>query len=503
MRNRWLAVDISTNPTARARQLRRAWEHFVDGAEVAVDVREPIVESWRRSAAAGVDPDRSIAPVELNEEEAREVWRQHPLARLAPIVHESLAPIADDGLHLVVVTDPEGLVLSMQGRALAKAQAAEEMNFVLGSRWSEAAAGTNAIGTALAADHALQVFAAEHYSERVQWWTCSAAPIHHPATGEVVGIVDLTARMETVHPHTLALVSSVAMRMDAHLRDAQRSRDGALSERYADALAARARGQGALLSPDGRVLSGEPRRWAAAGAALAAGVEELVRAEGAELEAEAMGRDEAYVVFPRSLRSRTAVPAGLRLAIIGRDRVLARVDRRELTLSHRHSELAALLAAHPAGMTGEALAIALYGDFGKPVTARAEVSRLKRLLGRYLQSEPYRFNGQVESDLAAVQELLEEGRTLDAASRYAGPVLPRSDAPGIVALRQELEGWIRRSVMAADDVEALWVWLQTPSGEDDATAWRRFLTGIPYDDGRRGLAATRLQQLRDALTVET
>jgi transcriptional regulator of acetoin/glycerol metabolism len=188
-----------------------------------------------------------------------------------------------------VVTDAEGLVLSIVGRRRAKSQAAEEMNFVPGARWSEAAAGTNAIGTALAADHALQVFAAEHYSERVQWWTCSAAPIHDPASGEVIGIVDLTARMETVHPHTLALVNAVALTLDTHLRDVQRGHHGARCERYTDARAARAKGQSALLSADGHVLAGEPGRWAAAGAALAAGVGELVQDDGVELEAEALG----------------------------------------------------------------------------------------------------------------------------------------------------------------------------------------------------------------------
>ncbi len=48
--------------------------------------------------------------------------------------------------------------------------------------------------------------------------------------------------------------------------------------------------------------------------------------------------------------------------MLGRDRVLARIDGQELTLSSRHSEL----AAHPAGMTGEALAIALYGIPASP-----------------------------------------------------------------------------------------------------------------------------------------
>jgi hypothetical protein len=50
------------------------------------------------------------------------------------------------------------------------------MNFVEGALWSEAGAGTNAIGTVLATDHAVQVHAAEHFSEVVHGWTCSAVP---------------------------------------------------------------------------------------------------------------------------------------------------------------------------------------------------------------------------------------------------------------------------------------------------------------------------------------
>ena len=57
-------------------------------------------------------------------------------------------------------------------------------------------------------------------------------------------------------------------------------------------------------------------------------------------------------------------------------------------------------------------------------------------------------------------------------------------------------------MLAAEDAETLWLWLQTPSGEDDASAWRRFLAGIPHDDGRRGLAATRLQHLRQTFAGE-
>ena len=72
------------------------------------------------------------------------------------------------------------------------------MNFVEGARYSEATGGTNGIGTVLAADHALQVFAFEHFNERHHGWTCSGAPIHDPRSGRVLGVVDLSSPSELV-----------------------------------------------------------------------------------------------------------------------------------------------------------------------------------------------------------------------------------------------------------------------------------------------------------------
>lgn len=136
------------------------------------------------------------------------------------------------------------------------------------------------------------------------------------------------------------------------------------------------------------------------------------------------------------------------------------------------------------------------GDCGKPVTARAEVSRLRRLLPDSIVTEPYRLDVGVRSDLDTVRELLRVGRAADGVARYPGAVLPRSEAPGVVELRHELDGWMRRAVMAGEDVGALWAWLSGPSGADDALAWKRFVANIPHGDGRRGLAAARLERLR-------
>ena len=199
---------------------------------------------------------------------------------------------------------------------------------------------------------------------------------------------------------------------------------------------------------------------------------------------------------PRAARrpARRATPR-LELAVLGRDRADVRLDGEPVHVSLRHSELLVLLAEQPAGLTAEQLALRLHGDDGKPVTARAEISRLRRILPGCVEADPYRLAADVESDAGALRAQLRDGRVAEALAGY-GTVLPRSEAPGVAELRDELEGWARRAALAGDDAEILWSWLQTPAGAEDLQAWKRFLAELPATDGRRGLAAQRLARLR-------
>ncbi|MDX6729007.1 MAG: hypothetical protein QOK49_3812, partial [Baekduia sp.] len=82
----WVAVDAATIPATRARELRDAWEDFVEGRSLdrsegagTPDVRVPIADSWQRSVDAGVDPSgRQPAPSLVELEGARELWSVHP-----------------------------------------------------------------------------------------------------------------------------------------------------------------------------------------------------------------------------------------------------------------------------------------------------------------------------------------------------------------------------------------------------------------------------------------
>jgi signal transduction histidine kinase len=152
------------------------------------------------------------------------------------------------------------MLLAVEGEARVRSLAADSMNFTEGALWSESSAGTNAIGTALAADHAVQVFATEHFVEPVQAWTCSAAPVHDPETGELIGVIDLTGLKKHVHPQTLAIVMTTARVVESHLRHLLQDRDDRLLARYRDRIAG-GPGRRALVAPTGRLLADAPRGW--------------------------------------------------------------------------------------------------------------------------------------------------------------------------------------------------------------------------------------------------
>jgi signal transduction histidine kinase len=220
--NPWLAIDAATPPAPRARELRREWERFLSGDDLGA-VRGPVVDSWRRSIGFGVDPCGSeMAPVAADRLEAADRWAEHPLREAAGLIRHCLRSIAEESGHLIVVSDAAGMLLQLEGDAGVRSRAADSMNFTEGALWSERGAGTNAIGTALAADHAVQIFAAEHFNEVVHPWTCAAAPIHDPLSGELLGVIDLTGLERTVHPHSLAVATTTARAVEAFLRERHR-----------------------------------------------------------------------------------------------------------------------------------------------------------------------------------------------------------------------------------------------------------------------------------------
>ena len=117
---------------------------------------------------------------------------------------------------VVAVSAADGTLLWVEGDRNA-CRKAERMNFVPGADWSERGAGTNAPGTALARDAEVQIRGTEHFSRIVQPWSCTAVPVHDPATGVLIGAIDLTGGTQVASPQTLALVRATAVAVENHI----------------------------------------------------------------------------------------------------------------------------------------------------------------------------------------------------------------------------------------------------------------------------------------------
>ena len=253
-------------------------------------------------------------------------------------------------------------------------RAAADMNFAEGTLWSEGGAGTNAIGTALAVDHAVQVFGPEHYSDPVQRWTCSAAPIHDPDTGEVIGVIDLTGDLSTVHPHSLAVATATARAVEASLALTLHERDSWLFARYGGRVSP---DRSALVTPSGRTIGAVPAGWKVQGRlAIPPGGGALTLPSGVPAVAEPVSPTlEAFVVHAvESKRVSSIARPMVKLAFLGRDKAQSADPGQRHALRPRLAEILALLCAHPDGMSAEQLCADLHGDGGIVSSVRVEVS---------------------------------------------------------------------------------------------------------------------------------
>jgi hypothetical protein len=439
----WIAVDLAADRVAWARLLRRAHEVVLSGRGTPPVLRDVIVRSWARCTDAGVDPDRP-APVVLDADETARRFAAHPLTAVIPLVRDLVDDASEDARHLVALSDADGVLLWAEGHP-SMLEAALAPRFLPGSLCSEAGVGTNAIGTALALDHAIQVFSAEHFNRLLHGWACSAAPIHDPTSGAVLGAVDLSGSFRTAHPHTLSLIGAVARAAETQLARDRERRDADLRTRYVERLPASGRRPSALVAGDGRVLLASPRGWLGTHVDLPATEGSVVLPDGKRAVVEPIG-DGARIVWGVRPRARRAPRRLLRIRALGDEPPAVLLDGRRLTLSARHSELFVVLALQPAGLSANALACALHGSGAKAVTVRAEVARLRRVVGDLVAAHPYRLAADVRADFLDVERLVRRGDVEHALDLYAGPLLPPSRAPAIVEARALLESTLDDAV---------------------------------------------------------
>lgn len=416
--------------------VRTAHERFVTTGQLAgAHVRRLVADSWRRSARSGVDPEVPAPPVDMAGRTLTSYRRAHPLAAAMPVVRDLLVRPGADAGWVTALADDTGRLLWVEGDRDVRRRV-EGVGFVEGAVWREDCAGTNAPGTALATQRPVQVVGTEHYARPVQPWNCAAAPVRGPS-GQVLGVLDVTGGPVVAGGVVMSLVRATVAAVEAEL---------------------------ARLAPPALQVPSDRLVTALTGAGAGARV------------------------------------AGGRLCVLGPDVPTLHLGGRDVRLSLRHAEILLLLTQHPTGLTGDELAVQLSDHALSDVTVRAEVSRLRRVVGPLLsQSRPYRLTAPLRTDVDTVRSLLEVGDVAAALSNHPGVVLPRSTAPGVERIRDDLRADLRAAVLASPEPGAVSRWVSSDDGADDWQAWQRLTVLAPRGTpahvqarGRLDLLARRL-----------
>lgn len=419
-------MDTTRTAAVLARPTRLPGE--VRGAISAQQARSaprPLIEeSWERVSRSGVDPDHDFRAGLLPRGEVELRRETSPLRHVLPVLREGLVSAADASHHIVLIADDEGRALWREG-STPVLRRADESGIEVGSDWREDVAGTNGVGTPAVVRRPVQVVAAEHQLRALSAWTCAGAPITDPRDGRLIGVVDVSGPLETMHPATLAWVDSVAKLAEARLREMHQTSLERLRAVAAPVLA-RLGGRAAVVDRDGwtAAVSGMPyvnrvplpkspvpgRRWLPSIGLCT--LEPLTGGWLVRPDEEPVPRGATRIVLDLAQPRRWSVT------------VSGCAGSWSHELSPRHAELLYLLALHRTGRSAAGLAEDMFGDRARTVTVRAEMSRVRRYLGGFLEHRPYRF-----SEDAEVEALLpDDPRDL----------LPYSTAPAVTAARMSV-----------------------------------------------------------------
>ncbi len=157
---------------------------------------------------------------------------------------------------------------------------------------------------------------------------------------------------------------------------------------------------------------------------------------------------------PGAVGQSTSPVDGLDLTLLGAAE--AHLDGSRLLLNRRQTEILALLALHPSGLSLEQLHAQLYGDQAITFsTLKAEVSHLRSALHGQLTSRPYRLTMPVRIDVNEVLRLLRSGQVRAAVAAYGGDLMPGTESPTLVELADYVAVALREALLADPQPQAV------------------------------------------------
>lgn len=176
-------------------------------------LREPIVDSWLRSKASGVQPDRFEVPYRSD------LDTDSRLQRAAAAVLDQVAPDLPETEVGVLLTNEDAVILDRRVADRSIRTRLDRVMLAPGFCYGESDVGTNAICLAIALNDSCMVEGGEHFAESLGIFACAAVPISDPRTGRTLGILDLTSRVNDATPLMVPFARRIARDIEQRLLD--------------------------------------------------------------------------------------------------------------------------------------------------------------------------------------------------------------------------------------------------------------------------------------------
>ena len=177
---------------------------LADTALAARQAAPRLRASWRRSEQYGLDHDE-VTPVFTGSVDTGSL--------LYECAHQVLtdlqSTIANEPVSLMVA-DRDGLVLARLSSDPAINSSLDRVHLAPGFYYAERNAGTNGLGLSLADRAPSLVRAADHYCTELRGYTCAAAPVLDPVSGDLAGSINLTTWSDSSSELLLALAQTAA-----------------------------------------------------------------------------------------------------------------------------------------------------------------------------------------------------------------------------------------------------------------------------------------------------
>ena len=178
-----------------------------------------VAQSWSRCVNEySLNPAKHRAPefIERADLEARRTRLADLIAcarHEMTILYQQLGDIES----AVVLTDTDGVIVHMVSSPKFSADA-RPLGLRLGGIWSEEMAGTNGMGTCLAAGSPVWVHREDHFFQDLAQLTCSAVPVYDPS-GEITAVLDVSSRSSVMQQHLLVMLGMTARMIENRLID--------------------------------------------------------------------------------------------------------------------------------------------------------------------------------------------------------------------------------------------------------------------------------------------